>query len=243
LTVCRARDQPAGPDRRDHPMEACGLTMAGGRCERDRDHPYARSAPTGVRELDAAVPEWRPRCSCLTCSTTSSPASSPTPLPSRPLGRQFPGRRADEDVDPRFRFNGFLTTAPRTGRLQEKRPGSALSVAGAWVKVRRARDQSGGGDGRRGRGLGPSPANGSGWGEDPEIPTGHDRNTGIGVSSMPTATRCLSAQRSTVSRSHTRIGRSAAPMTPLNPPQPSSPTPVESIRCFGRRALPGRAAA
>jgi hypothetical protein len=175
----------------------------------------------------------------------------------RPLAGRSPVE-PDEDPKPRpshrtdrcsgFRFDGFLTAAPRTGRLQEKRPGSALSMAGAWVKVRRARDQSGGGDGRRGRGrhlrgIGPLPVPVPGSRDDPEIPTGHDRNTGTGVSSKPTATRCLSAQRSTVSRPHPRMGRSAAPMTLLNPPQPSSSTPVEPIRRFRRQALPGRAAA
>jgi hypothetical protein len=213
----------------------------------------------GLPRPHARRPRLSGRASSVACRPTSQPrpvvvlpltdggeTRRPSAAPARTRRRQIKVQRPDRHIErtaaPSFRLNDFLTAAPRSGRLQEKRPGSALSVAGSWVKVRRARNQSGG-DGRPGRGLGPSPAAGLGSGEDPEIPTGHDRNTGIGVSSMPTATRCLSAQRSIVSRSHPRIGRSAAPMTPLNPPQPSSPAPVESTRCFHRRALPGRAAA
>ena len=116
----------------------------------------------------------------------------------------------------------FFRSSP--GRGREWRVSSEMArverctVAGVGLTVCRARDQCD-----------------SSESADPLV-FGRPGPLGVGVSSEPTATRSLSGQRSTTSRSRPRSRRSAAPMTPLNSTQPSSPTPAGPIRCRHRRA-------
>ena len=115
--------------------------------------------------------------------------------------------RSNGPFDTRFGFTDLRPVAGLGRRVSIEAAGvDRCTVAGVGLTVCRARDQC--------ASLEPPGP----------LVSGRPGPVARGVSSEPTATRCLSGQRSTISRSRPRSRRSAAPMTPLPSNQPSSPT-------------------